>query len=105
MKLDEAEREAAALDPAWTVMVHPDLEDSFTLTTREALTEVWEEKGWEEARLLDPDSGQTLSSLEREAQANAEAEARAQEKPSKAKAAGAPAEQADPTSTTEAPKE
>lgn len=33
------------------MMVHPDLEDSFTLVTVAAFDEVWQHNGWEKANL------------------------------------------------------
>ena len=99
MKQSEAEREARTLEDGWVIMNHPDLEDSFTKTTAEAFEEVWEEKGWVNARLINPETKETYSEEQRVALANAEALARAQEKPEEADAAGdaaTVAEQAEP---------
>jgi len=47
--MKEAEARLQFPDEDFVVMVHPDLEDSFTVVSVEALETVWAEKGWQAA--------------------------------------------------------
>lgn len=102
MKLAEAETQERYLEDGWMVMVHPDLEDSYSYVPVAAFDEVWQEQGWQKANLINPETGERVSEEDRVAQANAEAEKRAQEKPAKAEATGAVT---PPPVAPEAPKE
>lgn len=79
MNLKEAEAAERRLPEGWVIAVHPDLENSYTEVTTDALEEVMVDQGWEQAHLINPDTGETYSEEERVALANADAERRAAE--------------------------
>lgn len=71
MEIKEAEVAERTLDDGWVIMVHPDLESSYSEVTVAAWEEVWKDLGWQKVVLLDED-GYSVADKEAEVKADAE---------------------------------